>query len=479
MLRLYDTATERVRELVPNEGGVIGLYVCGPTVYGPPHVGHGRLALVFDVLRRYLEHRGMVVRHVSNVTDVDDKIIDRARDERRPWQAVAEEAEAQWWSAMEDLSVLRPHETPHATAYVEQMVHLVGQLLGRGAAYWAPDGVYLSVARIDGYGLLAHQDLDKLREGERVRETAGKRSPLDFALWKAAKPGEPSWPSPFGNGRPGWHTECVVMSLALLGEGFSLHGGGNDLVFPHHENERAQAVAIGSTFARHWMHNGLVEAGGEKMSKSLGNYLTLADLVEGGADPRAYRLLVLRARYRSPLEVTAELLGEAGRAVRRLDDLAVRLGALGPRAHRPGGEVGGAGGEGGEGDGPADGRSPLAAAGDLDDRFQAAMDDDLDTAGAVAELFDGLREANKLLDAGDAAGGAALGERLLSCFSALGLGTRDPLADVPDEAVEALARRRDAARAAGDYSAADAARDEIEERGWRVEDTPTGTRLRR
>ncbi len=464
MLRLYDTASERAHELVPSSG-VLGLYVCGPTVYGPPHVGHGRLALVFDVLRRYLEHRGETVRHVSNVTDVDDKIIDRSRAEGRPWQAIAEEAEAAWWSAMSDLSVLRPHEVPHATSYVEGMVELVEDLLGRGAAYRAPDGVYLSVAAVDGYGLLAHQDLEALRAGERVHAEAGKRSPLDFALWKAAKAGEPSWPAPFGAGRPGWHTECVVMSLALLGEAFSLHGGGYDLRFPHHENERAQAVALGRPFARHWVHSGLVEVGGQKMSKSLGNYLTLADLVER-ADPRAYRLLVLRAKYRSPLEVTPELLGEAGRAVERLDELAGRLATARPAAADP------------DPGGPGE-RSATTAADALAARFQSAMDDDLDTAGAVAALFDGVREANRLLDAADPAGAVAVGGRALECFSAVGLATSDPFSQAPDEAVQALARRRDAARAARDWAAADAARAEIEALGWRVEDSPSGTRLRR
>jgi cysteinyl-tRNA synthetase len=468
VFRLYDTATERVQTLVASPSGEVGLYVCGPTVYGPPHVGHGRLALVFDVLRRYLEHRGMQVHHVSNVTDVDDKILDRAKAEGRPWQAIAEESEAQWWQAMESLDVLRPHDDPHATAYVPQMIELVGELLACGAAYRAPDGVYLSVAKVDGYGLLAHQDLAALRAGERVSAEAGKRSPLDFALWKAAKRGEPSWDAPFGAGRPGWHTECVVMSLSLLGEGFSLHGGGYDLVFPHHENERAQAVALGRPFARHWVHNGLVEVSGQKMSKSLGNFLTLAELVER-VDARAYRLLVLRAKYRSPLEATAELLEEASRAVRRVDELAGRLAGLArpePPSSKDRVEA-------------SEGRDARAAADLLEARFVAAMDDDLDTASATAVLFDGLRDANKLLDARDALGGRALAETVLSCFAVTGLLASDPFGATPDEAVLELARTRDAARAAGDYAAADAARSEIEALGWRVEDTAWGTRLRR
>lgn len=470
MLRLLDTATERVQELVASPSGTVGIYVCGPTVYGPPHVGHGRLALVFDVLRRYLEHRGIVVSHVSNVTDVDDKIIERARAESRPWQAVAEEAEDQWWEAMDALSVLRPHMAPRATAYVAEMVELVAALLSKGAAYATSDGVYLSVAGVDGYGLLAHQDLDELRSGAGVTGEETKASPLDFALWKAAKAGEPSWDAPFGRGRPGWHTECVVMSLALLGEGFSLHGGGYDLVFPHHENERAQAVALGRTFARQWAHNGLVTAGGAKMSKSLGNYLTLAELVER-ADPRAYRLLVLRAQYRSPLEVTAELLEEASRSLRRIDELAARLGQVEPGPSPEG--LGGA-----KGAGPA-AEAARGAARDLEDRFVRAMDDDLDTPGALAALFEGVRLANAMLDHRDPMAGVPLGHAVLAGLSAVGLAVDDAWGIAPDPAIAELAAARDAARAAGDYAAADATRRRIEAAGWRVEDTPNGTRLRR
>lgn len=467
MLRLHDTATEATRELTASPTGEFGLYVCGPTVYGPPHIGHGRLALVFDVLRRYLEHRGIPVRHVSNVTDVDDKIIDRGLAEGRPWQDVAEEAEAEWWSAMGSLGVLTPHDVPHAVAYIDQMIDLVARLLDRGVAYATSDGVYLSVATVDGYGLLAHQGLETLRSGARVAPDAEKRSPLDFALWKAAKEGEPSWEAPFGAGRPGWHTECVVMSLALLGDGFSLHGGGYDLVFPHHENERAQAVALDRPFAQHWMHNGLVTAGGEKMSKSLGNYLTLADLLAEG-DPRAYRLLVLRAKYRSPLEVTPELLDEAGRAVRRVDELARRIvgvtRSIGPSTNATSGDAE---------------RSPLLLSAELRGRFAAAMDDDLDTAAAVGLLFEGVRQSNSLFDSHDAPGGAGLGRCVLDAFSSVGLFPADPFDSAPDQAVLDLAVRRDAARAAGNYAAADAARSKIEALGWRAEDTASGTRLRR
>ncbi len=228
----------------------------------------------------------MAVDHVSNVTDIDDKIITKANEEHRQPEEIAAQYEAEWWEAMGNLGCLLPTEVPHATAFIDQMVELIAELVGLGSAYETSDGVYFTVSAVADYGLLAHQSLDSMRSGARVEVNEEKRSPLDFALWKKAKPSEPWWSSPWGPGRPGWHTECVVMSLALLGEGFDLHGGGQDLIFPHHENERAQAVAIGKSFARHWMHNGMVEArGGEKMSKSLGNVLLLSELFEQSPIP--------------------------------------------------------------------------------------------------------------------------------------------------------------------------------------------------
>ena len=324
MLRLHDTATGTVRPLELREPGHVSMYVCGPTVYDLPHLGHGRYSLVFDILRRYLVFSGLDVHYVSNVTDIDDNIINRAARDGRTEQDVTAEYEGEWWKAMDGLGVLRPGDTPHATAYVAAMVGLIGELVERGVAYAVSDGVYLNVEQVPGYGLLAQQPLDSLRAGARVEGSEEKRSPLDFALWKAAKPGEPAWPSPWGPGRPGWHTECVAMSLDLLGDGFDLHGGGRDLAFPHHENERAQAVALGRPFARHWVHNGWVEVAGEKMSKSLGNFTSLTDLLER-SDPRGYRLLVLRAHYRSPIEVTGATVADAEQALARLDGLARRF----------------------------------------------------------------------------------------------------------------------------------------------------------
>ena len=339
MLTLHDTATGQVVPLRPRQPGKVGLYVCGPTVDGVPHLGHGRFSLVFDVLRRYLLFSGLEVTYVSNITDIEDKIIERAADRGVPIDEFTAANEALWWEIMDALGVLRPDETPHATAYVDRMIDLIRDLVGRGVAYETATGVYLSVMDVPGYGLLARQPLESLRAGARIEADEEKRSPLDFVLWKKAKPGEPSWEAPWGAGRPGWHTECVVMSLDLLGEGFELHGGGQDLMFPHHENERAQAVADGKEFARHWMHNGWVTVGGEKMSKSLGNFTSLADLLER-SDARAYRVLVLRSHYRSPIEVTPETIADAESGLARLDELARRFDlpdqlSAGPVVDRP------------------------------------------------------------------------------------------------------------------------------------------------
>jgi cysteinyl-tRNA synthetase len=476
VLQLHDTATGTVRPLALRDPGRVSMYVCGPTVYDLPHLGHGRYSLVFDVLRRYLSFCGLDVRYVSNVTDVDDNIINRAAEEGRTEPDVAAEYEARWWDAIDALGVLRPTETPHATAYVPQMVELVADLVARGAAYETDDGVYLSVDAVPGYGLLARQPLDSLRAGARVDTVAGKRSPLDFALWKRAKPGEPSWESPWGPGRPGWHTECVVMSLDLLGDDFDLHGGGQDLAFPHHENERAQAIADGRPFARHWVHNGWVMVGGEKMSKSLGNFTSLTDLL-ARADARAYRLLVLRSHYRSPIEVTAETIADAEKGLARLDALARRFSLADPLQIA---------------DLVVAGRGPAAGADAADvERFRERMDDDLDTPGALAGIFDLVNRANAAADAaanGDhAAAGegtadepaATLARTVAVLCAALGLPLRGAApADVDDE-TRRLVDERDAARAARDWGRADALRDALVARGWIVEDGPTGTAVRR
>ncbi len=452
MLHLYDTATREVRELALREPGKGSIYLCGPTVYGPPHLGHGRATLVYDILRRYLTWSGLDVRLVSNITDIDDKIIDRAHREGREWTEITHRCEDVWFKAMAGIDVERPTDVPHATEYVDEMVEMIATLVAADSAYVTSDGVYLSVEAVPGYGLLAHQSLDDMLAGGGDREVFGaseKRHPADFALWKFSKPGEPAWASPWAEGRPGWHSECVVMSLGLLGDGFDLHCGGQDLRFPHHENERAQAVALGREFARHWMHNGfVVDAEGEKMSKSLGNVSNLLDLIEV-YDPRAYRMVLLQSHYLSPVGISGDGLDAAGRSLAGLDGFAARAAAL------PGAD--------------AD-QSVL-------EEFRAAMDDDLDTPRATALLFDTVRRANTAIDAGETALAASLAAAVSEICAAVGLRLEGP-AEVPAE-VAARAAELDAARAAKDFATADAIRAELQAAGWTVETTRDGTTVRR
>lgn len=448
MMRLYDTVQRKVVPLQLREAGKVSIYVCGPTVYAPPHIGHGRQVLVYDMLRRYLEWTGLDVTFVSNITDIDDAIIERGQREDRDPAEIAVKCEAVWWSAMDRINVRRPDLVPHATEYVDRMIELVAEMVERGKAYQTSDGVYLSVETVEDYGLLPHLDLDNLREGGGDRAIVGeeKRHPADFVLWKLAKPGEPTWTSPWGDGRPGWHTECVAMSLDLLGEGFDIHTGGLDLVFPHHENERAQAVALSRRFATHWMHHGFVELEGEKMSKSLGNVRNLLDLTEE-YDPRAYRLLVAQSHYRSPMEITDDTMVQAGKTLDRLDSFARRTAEL----H-------------GE------------ASAEALDRFREAMDDDLDTPGAADLMFRLVREANTALDRDDKAGAAvaAAGARVIA--DTLGIELRVEVG-APDE-IRAMAEERHQARQAKDWARADELRDRLAAAGWAVEDSADGPVLK-
>ena len=476
MISLYDTLTGEVRPLVTREPGRVALYACGPTVYDHPHLGHARSALTYDVLRRYLEWRGLEVRHVANVTDIDDNIINRARGEGRTESAVAVEWEGVYVDAMTALGVLDPHDRPRATGWVGEMVDFIAGILDAGTAYSTPTGVYLRVRDVDGYGDLVHRSLDDLRAsaGARVEVDEAKEDPLDFALWKAAKPDEPSWPSPWGPGRPGWHIECVAMSLGLLGDGFDIHGGGNDLVFPHHTNERAEALAVGRTFARHWVHNAMLNIEGTKMSKSLGNYRTVAEMLdEHPLNARAFRLLVLQTHYRKTMEVNAELMASARSACDGLDALARRATVLNIPPE------------------------PVSNS-DLDESavnaFNAAMDDDLGTPQGVAVIFDTRRRANGAIDAGtkDA---AKLALTVRELAGALGIsmvrqvriranissGVPEVVARLEvvqdsdgDAAIEDLVARRQAARDAKDWATADSLREELSGLGVVVEDTPAG-----
>ena len=450
-LALHDTALGQVVPFEPREPGRVSMYVCGPTVYGPPHLGHGRFTLVFDVLRRYLEWSGYEVTYVSNITDIDDQIIARAEREGRTPEDVAEECEALWYTAMDAIGVRRPDDDPHATGWVEGMVELVADLVDAGTAYETDDGVYLAVDQVDGYGLLARQSLDSLRTGARVAVDDQKRSPLDFVLWKKAKPGEPTWPSPWGPGRPGWHTECVVMSLGLLGEGFDIHGGGQDLAFPHHENERAQAVALGRPFARHWVHNGFVEVDGEKMSKSLGNFTNLQDLDRLGRSPGL------------PAAGAAGPLPQPGRGVQDDD-----RGCVGrPRPSRLAGPPGRRGW-----------------------RRRSPSQDDLATLpGPHGRRPGHPRRGRPAVPAHPAGqhrvrrgrhgdGGRGLGHDQRDLPGRRASSRRSTTRSCPPRS-SALARRRDEARADRDFAEADRLRDEITAAGYEVQDGPDGTRVLR
>lgn len=457
MLRFTDSLTGEKTEFVPRDPGKASVYWCGPTVYDLPHLGHARSTLAFDILVRYLRWSGYDVCSASNITDIDDKIIARAASGGSTEPELAARFEKAFIDQMDLLNIAHPDLRPRATEYVEQMIAVVADLLEREMAYTTESGVYFAVDRLPGYGALVHRSPEELREGAgaRVDVDDDKADPLDFALWKAAKEGEPSWESPWGPGRPGWHIECVAMSLDLLGDGFDIHGGGDDLIFPHHENERAEALGCGRKFATHWVHNGMVQVGGEKMSKSLGNFTTLGDLLDAW-DPRALRLLVLQTHYRRTMEIGSETLDQATAALGRLDTFADRIEQAGlPESDPDPGVV---------------------------ERFRSAMDDDLGTPAAVAVIFDGVREANRAIDIEDYTGAAALASAVTSLASALGLdlGSRGSSTPDPEAAeIDALVADRSAAKAAGDYALADSIREALSARGIQLEDTSAGTTWRR
>ena len=453
MIRVYDTLAGEKVEVVPREPGRLSMYVCGPTVYEVPHVGHGRQALVFDVIRRYLEWRGIDVTFVTNITDVEDKIIARAAREGSSEREVAERYEAAYWDVMDRLGVRRPDHLPRATEYIGPMLELIGDLVNEGRAYVVEgQGVYFEVEAYDRYGELSHRKLVDLLEGagSRIEVDERKRSPVDFALWKAAKEGDPAWDSPWGPGRPGWHIECSAMSLQLLGEGFDVHGGGDDLVFPHHENERAQAEGAGHPFARYWIHNGMVMVGNEKMAKSTGNFTTLADALDAHG-PRAIRLAVLQTHYRSQMELGDTELSAAGAAVAGLDSLARRARAAGVDI------------EGAELDDAAVGS------------FRAHMDDDFATPAALAVVFDTVKWANAAIDSRNTGEAATLLATVRELAGALGLELEDAAGRDDDAEIDALVEQRNEARARRDFAEADRIRDHLAARGVALEDTPTGT----
>jgi cysteinyl-tRNA synthetase len=453
-LRIHNTLTRRAEEFVSLEPGHVRMYVCGITVYDLCHMGHARMMVAFDVVVRWLRASGWRVTYARNITDIDDKIIRRALERGIPIRQLTDEMIAAMHRDLAAIGVEPPTQEPRATGYVPQMLEMIGRLERNGLAYRSRDGdVNFAVRRFPGYGRLSGKSLDELRAGERVAVPGDKEDPLDFVLWKAAKPAEPDdakWPGPFGPGRPGWHIECSAMSCALLGETFDIHGGGMDLQFPHHENEIAQSEgASGREFVRYWMHNGFLNIDNEKMSKSLGNYFTIADvLAKYRGDGEALRLFLLRTHYRSPFNFSDTLLEESRSALRRLY---TALQALPPE---PGFTL--------------DWSDPRAAA------FKAAMDDDFNTPGALAVLFDLAGDVNRLGRPADVA-------LLKSLGAVLGLLQQVPGAylqagaSLDDATIRSLIEARAAAKAARDFAGADRIRDELLAQGIRLKDSREGT----
>jgi len=466
--RVFNTLTRGKEDLAPLHAGLVRMYVCGVTVYDLSHIGHGRSAIVFDVMRRYLKHRGHAVKFIKNFTDIDDKIILKANQEGVSAQEISERYIEAYRTDMASLGVAPADIEPKATEHVPQMIALIERLIAKGVAYPVEGDVYFEVRRFPGYGKLSGKNLEELQAGARVEVDERKRDPMDFALWKATKPGEPSWKSPWGQGRPGWHIECSAMAMQYLGEVLDVHGGGEDLIFPHHENEIAQSeAATGKPFARYWLHNGFVNLAAEKMSKSLGNTLTIKDLVRRH-DPEALRLYLLGTHYRHPLEFGDERIVEAGRALARLQSLkdeADRIASRGTPAP-----------------GPDHGLFDEVAAHRA--RFEAAMDDDFNTPQALGVLFDLARVLHAARDQvaqGTAGAGAFLlgvGE-LVMLARVLGLleGARKEAAVDPQlkARIESLVYLRQEARRQRDFGEADRLRDELSRLGVVLEDTRDGT----
>jgi cysteinyl-tRNA synthetase len=453
MIRLYDTATREVSEFKPVTPGKVSIYVCGATVQASPHIGHIRSGVNFDILRRWLEASGNSVIFVRNVTDIDDKILHKAIHEEMPWWALAMKYERAFSDAYRALNVLPPTYEPRATGHITQMIELIEKLIANGVAYAPGNGdVYLEVRKLKRYLTLSNQKLDDLQSAGDAEDTY-KRDPRDFALWKASKPGEPSWPTPWGAGRPGWHLECSAMASAYLGDEFDIHGGGLDLIFPHHENEIAQSEAAGAKFARRWMHNAWVTASGEKMSKSLGNSLQVMEILKRvrGIELRWY---LGSAHYRSMLEFSFEALEESATAFRRIENFLNRVKEIE-------GEI----------------------KSEIDEATRTALDDDLAVPQVLSHISELLRAGNSVLNEGKSA--LIEAKKIRGALSILGCDPFDPafgesgnkkLDKAVDGLIALLLEQREAARTRKDFAAADAIRDRIASMGINIEDTPSGPR---
>ena len=456
-LRIYDTATRTLRDFEPVRAGHASVYLCGATVQTVPHIGHIRSGVAFDILRNWLEAHGLDVAFVRNVTNIDDKILTKAADNGRPWWewAATHERAFQW--AYDQLGVRPPSIEPRATGHITEMVEYMRRIIDNGHGYAADGNVYMQPTSLPDYGHLSGQKLDELDQGESAG--TGKRDPRDFTMWKAAKPGEPSWPTPWGDGRPGWHIECTAMATKYLGAEFDIHCGGMDLQFPHHENEIAQAHAAGDPFARYWMHNGWVTMSGEKMSKSLGNVLSIPNVLTK-VRPVELRYYLGSAHYRSMLEYSEASLQEAAAGYRRIESFLHRVVELNA------GEI---------------------EKGEVTDAFTAAMDDDLGVPAALAEVHNAVRAGNSALDKGDTAEATAIAGQVRAMTAILGVDPyapqwrdRDQSNDAALAALDVLIadalRRRELARADKDWATADQVRDQLNAAGIDIVDTADGAK---
>lgn len=460
-MQLYNTLTRKKETFVPIREGRVSMYVCGPTVYDFFHIGNARPFIVFDTLRRYLEYRGYRVTFVQNFTDIDDKMIRRANEEGITVSELGDRFIREYYQDADALGIERATVNPRATEHIDDIIELVRTLIDKGHAYACDNGdVYFSVRSYPAYGKLKGQNIDDMENGARISPTDVKRDPLDFALWKGEKPGEPSWTSPWGKGRPGWHIECSAMSMKILGETFDIHGGGMDLIFPHHENEIAQSeAATGKPFVNYWMHNGYINIDNEKMSKSLGNFFTVRDIAKE-YDLEAVRMFMLGANYRNPVNFSKELMQQANTSLARLRTALERLSETTI-------------------DNGADDASVRSDADHFRDRFNEAMDDDLNTADALGVLFDFARYLNIFASTSHTEEAiSVLKSRYLELAGVLGLLARKKEDVIPEEAMNMLKERQEA-RKNRDWARADALRDALKNMGFAVEDSAQGPKLKK
>lgn len=461
-MKIYNSLTRTKEEFVPITPGRVGMYVCGPTVYDEPHIGHARSAYIFDVVRRYFAYKNHKVTFVRNVTDVDDKIIEKAKSLANGSQLTAQSLKDKteeiskkyldsYHNDMALLGILPPDKEPKATEYIPKMIGFINFLIEKGMAYAAGGDVYFDIKKAANYGKLSNQNIDKMESGARIAPGEKKKDPMDFALWKSAKEGEPSWDSPWGNGRPGWHIECSAMSSDILGDEFDIHGGGIDLIFPHHENEIAQSEGAGKKFARYWMHNGLLTIKSEKMAKSLGNFISIKGFLAEHKDADLLKLLFLNTHYRHPVDYTEEKILEMKAQKERI------VIALGKMAK------------------PAGQNSGNRKADEFRGRFESAMDDDLNMPLALASVFELVNEANKHTDDSDFT--SAAGRLISDIASVFALDIKADDKDI-SSGVKAAIEKRNAARKAGNYKEADRIRQKLLEEGIILEDTKDGTSWR-